>query len=113
MCLSSDSSAYNGESFMDWSDRWRDANGSLSPTDNRNVSVLWKPLSKTFEDITKIDSISPTVNTGDDGVINGQFNLKVQGSTTRTYKSKNYTLTLNGESNASGKYIPIFTPKFE
>lgn len=121
MLMFSDSTAYNGESFMDWSDRWRDANKPLEPTDYRNVSVFWKPKSATFIDKDDIrPTIVPTIDTDailgkqdGDGVINGQFKLTVQGSTTRTYKSKNYTITLDGKSSKSEKFIGIFTPKFE
>ena len=111
MCVTYDSTSYNGVSFMDWSDRRRDANSEEN--DPVNVKVWWKGKTESkVRSVNMDDDVRTTIGTPDGGDINGQFTLKIQGSTTRTYKSKNYTLTLNGESE-DGQYIPIFTPYFE
>lgn len=107
MCIEYSPSSNNNQDFFDWSDHQYTAN--LHDSTPVSINVKWSNGSGT--DDTKLQDVS-TINipTPDGGTINATFTLDIQGSTTRTYKSKNYTLTLNTNDNS---YLPIFTPKFD
>lgn len=126
MCVKYDRSSNKGIPFMDWSDEIRPVNGENTTDDVVNVQVWWKSKNEIIEDpasklnvntVKRIPKNNIDNNESEDGeskddIINGQFTLAIQGSTTRNYKSKNYTLTLDGLS-SSNTYIPLFTPFFE
>ena len=100
----------NQINFFDWSDRRYDANSK----DSIKLSVDLKWSNGSGTDSTQFQNIS-TVNipTPDDHTINTRFTIDIQGSTTRTYKSKNYLLTLENISPEYDNVLPIFTPKFD
>lgn len=103
MCLEYNSSNYNGRSFMEWSDlpRTSDSNDEEEVA----VGVLWRGENDVdFNEIT-FENQDPSGNS-----ISVSFSVDIQGSTTRTYKSKNYTISL-GDGN--DEYIPVFTPIFD
>ena len=93
--------------FEDWSDvSYTEIDNTLSLT----VGLRWANGSgNSSTQLQPIDTSS--ITTPDGTQKNGQFRLDIQGSSTRSYKGKNYLLTLEftEEDNA---YIPIYTPWF-
>lgn len=94
--------------FEDWSDvLYRaDSNDALSLI----VGIRWANGSGNSN--TKLETIdTSSISTLDGTQKNGRFRLDIQGSTTRSYKGKNYLLTLEftEEDNA---FIPVYTPWF-
>ena len=89
--------------FLDWSDRVYGANSNDSS--KLNIGIAWSKGNSEVQDID-VSNIAA----GDDS-IDAQFTLDIQGSTTRTYHAKNYTLGIQAVDSTKG-YTPLFSPKF-
>ena len=98
----------NPMNFFTWSDTIyaSDSHDAMTLT----VGLKWSNgtgnYSTTLEDIDVSSILTP-----DGQQKSAKFTLDIQGSTTRTYKSKNYTLGIEF-TDSDNSYIPIFTPWF-
>lgn len=84
--------------FFIWSDQSYDENEDVNPID---VSVAW-----TLGNGNGFKDVNTTFTELDNAV--GQFQIKVQGSSTKGFKSKNYDLSIEG----SGDVKFLYTPRF-
>lgn len=115
MCIEYEPSANkdiygNSMDFFTWSDE-------LYPPDSHNSMLLTVGL-KWSNGTGTSDTVLQTIDTSSVLTPDGQqrsakFTLDIQGSTTRSYKSKNYTLGLEFTDSSDQSYIPIFSPWFD
>ncbi len=89
--------------FIEWSDKIYGANSNDSS--KLNIGIAWSNGNSEVQDID-ISNIA-----AGSGSIAAQFTLDIQGSTTRTYHAKNYTLGIQAADSTAG-YTPLFSPRF-
>jgi len=89
--------------FIEWSDKIYGANSNDSS--KLNIGIAWSNGNSEVQDID-ISNIA-----AGNGSIAAQFTLDIQGSTTRTYHAKNYTLGIQAADSTAG-YTPLFSPRF-
>ena len=113
MCIEYEPSANkdymgNAVDFFSWSDYAYAADSHNAMT--LTVGLKWSDGSGTLS--TTLNTINTnSITTPDGQQKSAKFVLDIQGSTTRTYKSKNYTLGLEF-TDSDTSYIPVFTPWF-
>lgn len=84
--------------FFDWSDKiYGDASVENQSKAKLTVGVKWAPA-----EASSLSSVNYQ---------NTTFSLAIQGSSTKIYTSKNYTLRLEGEIGSGN--IPLFSPNFD
>lgn len=98
----------NAVDFFSWSDYTYSADSHNAMT--LTVGLKWSDGSGTLS--TTLNSINTdSIATPDGQQKSAKFVLDIQGSTTRTYKSKNYTLGLEF-TDSDTQYMPVYTPWF-
>ena len=93
-----------------WSDTLYDPDSHNSQ--KLTIGIKWSNGTGTADTLLQtIDTSS--VLTPDGQQRSARFTLDIQGSTTRSYKGKNYTLGIEFTDSSDQSYIPIFTPWFD
>lgn len=91
---------------------WSDYSYRSDTDDSRSLTVGLKWSNGSGNQDTELNVIdTSSILTPDGQQKTAEFTLDIQGSTTRTYKSKNYTLGLKF-TDSDNSFIPIFTPWF-
>lgn len=107
LCLEYNYEANGQKSFFEWSDHRYEA-------DSHNSQIITVGLQWASKNETSLHSINTNSILFDSSQsIDVEFILDIQGSTTRTYKSKNYELGVRVKNDpTNGIAVPIFTPNF-
>lgn len=105
-----ESSVLQGQSgFLAWSENTSYSDNSTP--DPKRVSVMWSPGSTDPSD--PAPALSEVKYQGSYGDPPANFQLSIQGSSTKAYTSKNYMLTLNWEGEVHNQGVPLFSPNFK
>lgn len=93
-----------------WSDTLYDPDSHTSQ--KLTIGIRWSNGTGTAN--TTLQTIdTSSILTPDGQQRSAKFTLDIQGSTTRSYKGKNYTLGIEFTDSSDQSYIPIFTPWFD
>lgn len=98
-----------GDNFFVWSED----TSLLDNTDDDEknpikVGVQWSPGSTTDEDAPGLSPIDCLI-----GENRAEFYIEIQGSSTKRFHSKNYTLSLKWVDDQVTSYVPLFSPNFD
>ena len=96
-----ETNSQQSESFFNWSEKHYGDNDSTGG--EKIVGVQWSPGSKDGEDAELMDVQYTST----------EFSIGIQGSTTKSYSSKNYMLTLNWTGEVTSNTVPLFSPNFD
>ena len=93
-------------SFFAWSENHYSDDSSPG---EKEVGIQWSPGSTTDDTAPALSEVNFSVSSGHEA----RFIIEIQGSSTKRFSSKNYTLSLKWSDESNKSTVPIFSPNFD
>jgi hypothetical protein len=93
-------------SFFAWSENHYSDDSSPG---EKEIGIQWSPGSTTDDTAPALSEVNFSVSSGHEA----RFIIEIQGSSTKRFSSKNYTLSLKWSDESNKSTVPIFSPNFD